>query len=135
MSVAVNIRIENLPELRSNFARAPQLALKYLAKATQAAIFEVEKQAVDSNFQFKTPRAQRTGLLQQSFSHGRYFDQGGLRGSIGPTVRYAPYVYFGTSRGLRPNHYMDRIAEAAAPQIEKHFETAVDKFVSEIADV
>jgi hypothetical protein len=133
--IAVQISIRNIDTLRDNFSRAPVIALKYLARATAAAIFEVEKQAVDSNFQFKTPRALRTGDLQKSFAFGRYIAPGGLQASIGPTVHYAPYVYYGTSRGIKPNNYMDRIADAATPDINKHFATAVDKFVDEIGTV
>lgn len=131
--IAVNIQVQNLDKLRANFAKAPAMTLKYLARATAAAIFEVEKQAVDKNFQFKTPRAQRTGQLQQSFAFGRRIAPDGLSASIGPTVRYAPYVYFGTTRGLRPNKYMDRIAEAATPGVQKHFQKAVDNVISNLA--
>lgn len=133
--IAVQVRIDNLAALRANFGRAPSLALKYLSKATAASIFEIEKQAVDSNFQFKWPRSMRTGLLQQSFSFGRFIAPSGLYASIGPTVHYAPYVYFGTRRGMRPNRYMDRIAAAAEASINKHFEGAVDKFLTDIAKV
>lgn len=133
--IAVQVRIDNLAALRANFGRAPSLALKYLSKATAASIFEIEKQAVDSNFQFKWPRSMRTGLLQQSFSFGRYIAPSGLYASIGPTVHYAPYVYFGTRRGMRPNRYMDRIAAAAEAPINKQFEGAVDKFLTDIAKV
>lgn len=133
--IAVSVEIRNLDALRANFDRAPALALKYLSKATAAAIFEVEKQAVDRNFQFKTPRAQRTGYLQLSFAYGRYFAPGGLRASIGPTAFYAPWVYFGTSRGQRPNPYMDRIAVAAEQDVARHFEKAVDLFITDIAKV
>lgn len=133
--IAVQIKIENLSTLRANFQRAPTLALKRLSKATAASLFEIEKQAVDRNFQFKTPRPLRTGLLQQSFSYGRYLAPSGLYGSIGPTVHYAPYVYFGTRRGIRPNWFMDRIASAAESNINRHFETAIDGFVSDLAKI
>jgi len=124
--ITLRIQVKNLDQLRSNFAKAPKLALKYLARATSAAIFEVEKQAVDRNFQFKTPRALRTGMLGLSFAYGRYIAPGGLRASIGPTVHYAPTVY-------RANRYMDRIARAAKPAVGKHFEKAIDLFISHIA--
>lgn len=133
--ITVKIDIQNLDKLRTNFAKAPTTALKWLSKATQASIFEVEKQAVDRNFLFKTPRAKRTGDLQKSFQYGRYIAPGGLQASIGPTVHYAPHVYFGTSRGIRPNLYMDRIAEAATPEVNRHFETAIDKLVEELANI
>ncbi len=129
----LKVHIVGLDQLRANFNKAPALTLKYLAKATAAAIFEVEKEAQDRNFQFKTPRSLRTGQLQLSFKHGRYISSDGLRGSIGPTVRYAPYVYFGTTRGLRPNKYMDRIAAAAQPGVQKQFQAAVTKVVAETA--
>lgn len=128
----VSIKVHNLDALRANFRKAPALTLKYLAKATSASLFEVEKQAIDRNFQFKTPRPRRTGQLQQSFSFGRHIDPSGLRGRIGPTVKYAPYVYFGTARGVQPNKYMDRIAKAAEPHVQKHFEKAVDIVVDKI---
>lgn len=129
----MSVNIKNLDALRSNFSKAPALTLKYLASATKAAIFEVEKQAIDSNFQFKTPRIKRTGMLSLSFAHGRRFERNGLRASIGPTVHYAPSVYFGT-RSIRPNYYMDRIARAAEPNVDTHFEKAADLIVAALAN-
>lgn len=133
--IALRVEIRNLDQLRANFGKAPSLALKYLADATKAAIFEVEKQAVDRNFQFRWPRSMRTGYLALSFAYGRYFAPSGLRAAIGPTAHYAPHVYFGTRRGMQPNPYMDRIAKAAERDVGKHFENAVDRLVSEIAKV
>lgn len=131
--IEMSIKINNLDQLRANFKRSPAITLKYLSKATSASIFEVEKQATDRHFQFKTPRSRRTGQLQRSFSQGRYISPTGLSASIGPTVRYAPYVYFGTSRGIRPNKYMDRIARAAEPAAQKHFEDAAKAIVNNLA--
>lgn len=133
--ITLSVQIKNLDQLRTNFRKAPVSALRYLSQATTAAIFEVEKQAVDANFRFKWPRAMRTGYLALSFAYGRQIAPNGLRGAIGPTAHYAPHVYFGTSRGMAPNPYMDRIAKAAEPHVTKHFETAVDKLVTEIARV
>jgi hypothetical protein len=138
--ITVKVDIKNIDKLRSNFSRAPTTALRYLSKATQASIFEVEKQAVDRNFQFKTPRAQRTGQLALSFAYGRHIAPGGLSASIGPTATHKGFyypgaVYSGTSRGIKPNPYMDRIAEAATPAINAHFERAIDLFVSDLAKI
>jgi hypothetical protein len=131
--ISLSLSIENLDALRANFAKAPATTLKYLSAATKASVFEIEKQAVDRNFQFKTPRGLRTGYLSLSFAYGRHFDSSGLRASIGPTANYAPYVYSGTSRGIRPNPFMDRIAEAATPDVNKQFEDAADAIVRELA--
>jgi hypothetical protein len=136
--ITATVRIENLDQLRANFRKAPALTLDRLAAATKASIFEIEKLADDSGdsglFRFKTPRAERTGYLALSFGYGRRFDRSGLRGSIGPTAHYAPYVYLG-ARGREPNPFMDRIAKAAEPEINRHFEKAVDQVVSAIAKV
>ena len=133
--IGITVSITNLDALRSNFAKSPGISLKYLSAATKAAIFEVEKQAVDRNFQFKTPRAFRTGYLALSFAYGRAISASGLRASIGPTARYATYVYAGTSRGIVPNPYMDRIAKAAEPAVNTHFNQAVEKIVTDLAAV
>ncbi|MER0170353.1 MAG: hypothetical protein DU489_07065 [Nitrosomonas sp.] len=134
--IEVKIQIQGLDKLRANFNKAPALALKYLALATKASIDEVEKRNDDSGdsklFQFKTPRAKRTGQLASSFAHGRHFSPSGLSASIGPTVHYAPYVYFGTRRN-RPNKYMDRIAKASEPAVEKQFQKAVNLIVDNLA--
>lgn len=133
--IALSISISNLDALRTNFANAPGISLKYLSAATKAAIFEVQKQAVDRNFQFKTPRAMRTGYLSLSFGYGLRIAASGLRASIGPTAHYAPYVHSGTRRGILPNPFMERIAKAAEPAVNEHFETAVNKIVADIAKV
>ena len=129
----IQIRIENLPELRANLRNAPKISAKWLGKAVTAAIFEIKKQAVDDNFQFVTPRAKRTGYLALSFGYGMQVE--GLTGKIGPTAEYAPYVYYGTSRGISPNPYMDRIAKAATPNVQKHFNEAINEITNEIAHV
>jgi len=132
--IQIQVNIKGLANLRENFQRAPATTLKYLGLATQASIAEVEKQAIDPNFRFKTPRSRRTGYLALSFQYGRRFSLGGLRGAIGPTAHYAPHVYWGT-RGSKGNPFMDRIAKAATPGVEKHFQKAVDLIVRDLAKI
>lgn len=131
----LTVRIQNLDQLRANFQKAPAITLRYLSQATRASIFEVEKQAVDKNFRFKLPRSARTGYLAQSFGYGRKFANGGLRGSIGPTAHYAPYVHEGTSRGISPNPFMERIADAAEPAVNDHFGKATELIVRDLGTV
>lgn len=131
--ISLSVKIENLDKLKSNFAKAPFLTLRYLGNAVEASLIEIQNQAVDRNFQFKTPRGQRTGQLQSSFAFGRYLSPNRMMGSIGPTKTYAPFVYFGTSRGIKPNPYMDRIASAAEPKVNEYFNKAIDAVVTDIA--
>lgn len=124
MAEAVVIEIAGLERLQSNFAKAPEIVRSWLNKAIQASIFEVEAEGVDENFQFKTPRALRTGLLQRSFKLGMSF--GDLWGQIGPTVVYAPFVH-------RGNPFMGRIANKAKPKINTHFEDALEGIAKDMA--
>lgn len=131
MSVSISVHVERLDELRDAFRKAPNLAREKIKKAVYASIFEVEKESTDRNFQFKWPRSRRTGQLEQSFKRGMFIHPSGLYASIGPTVKYAPYVYFGT-RNMRPNRFMDRIANSAEPKVNRHFNDAVDAIIESL---
>lgn len=131
--ITLSVKIQNLDKLKSNFNKAPFKTVDYLKKAVAASVAEIQKQAIDRNFQFKTPRGLRSGYLQQSFAFGTSIAPNGLSASVGPTALYAPFVYFGTSRGISPNPYMDRIAQAAEGDVNKHFNDAVDAVVSDLA--
>jgi hypothetical protein len=133
--ITVNVQIRGLDALRANFDKAPGLTLKYLAAATRAALFAVDKQVNEGGImQFKTPRSRRTGQLVARFGLNKEYKNGGLSGSTGPTVHYAPYVYFGTKRS-GPNKYMDRIALAAEPEVHAIFQKAIDTVVEKTARI
>lgn len=124
MSADVTITINGLDELRASFQRAPTLVRYWINRAIQASIFEIEKNATDENFMFRTPRALRTGMLQRSFKFGTVF--GDMRGAIGPTVDYAVVVH-------ERNPFMGRIVQKAVPDITKHFGDALDEIVGQLA--
>lgn len=119
--ITMDIEVKGISQLNAMYARRPEVVRKYMNKAVAAGIFEIEKQAVDENFQFVTPRPLRTGYLQRSFKFGMHL--GDLTGSIGPTAEYAPTVH-------KRNPFMERIAKVSQPQVQKHFETAM-KFITE----
>ena len=122
--IDMDIKVEGISEIGAMYARRPAVVKNYINKAIQASIFEIEKQAVDQNFQFKTPRAFRTGYLQRSFKFGIVMRD--FFGAIGPTARYAFKVH-------RTNPFMHRIANMAQPKVEKHFETALKFIVEDLA--
>lgn len=126
----VRIKVSGLEKIEGYFKVAPLVTRKWLSKAIKAGILEVQKQAVDSNFQFKTPRPFRTGLLQQSFKFGLVIRD--TYASIGPTVRYAEFVHEGTSR-VTANPFMIRIAKASEKDVQKHFDKAGENIEKEIA--
>lgn len=111
------------------YRRAPDVVRRRLNNAIKMSVFEILKKADDGGnsglFQFRTPRAKRTGYLALSFRYGITISD--LEASIGPTARYAPRVH-------RNNPFMTRIAEAAKPDIEKHFAEEVNKAILEIGE-
>lgn len=132
----VSIVIEGMDNLQRNLDQFPSITKKRINDALKASIFEIQKRTDDSGggglFQFKTPRALRTGYLARSFIFGiKYAD---WYASIGPTADYADFVYYGT-RGGPPNNYIDRIAQNAKPDIDKQFKDAGDLIVSDIAKI
>jgi len=124
--VTLTVKVQGLKELERSFKRRPEIVRKHINDAISRSIFIIENNATDENFQFKTPRSRRTGLLQRSFKLGirtkDYF------GSIGPTVMYAPIVH---SR----NPFMERIARVSQPRIERELNDAVEKITREIANI
>lgn len=132
----ISITIQNADKLEAALKNFPTISKPRINTALQQSIFEIQKRTNDSGdsglFQFKTPRAKRTGYLARSFAFGITY--GNLFASIGPTAVYAPYVYYGTSRGIIPNAYMDRIATDAQKDIEQHFQDAGDAIVQDIAN-
>ena len=119
--IELDIQIEGLNKIKDVWERRPQVVKNYLNQAIEANIFEIEKNAVDENFKFKTPRSKRTGMLQRSFKFGIISKD--LYGAIGPTVNYAQKVH-------RNNQFMPRIARISQPAIQRHFGNAV-KFIIE----
>lgn len=120
----MNIKVNGLSGLKSAFQKRPEIVKKYINDAISRAVFIIENNATDDNFQFITPRSQRTGWLQRSFKLG--IQTRDFFGSIGPTAEYAPKVH-------ASNPFMERIARAAQPHIERELNDAVAGITSEIA--
>jgi len=122
--IEMNIKVNGLSGLKSAFQKRPEIVKKYINDAISRSIFIIENNATDDNFQFITPRSQRTGWLQRSFKLG--IQTRDFFGSIGPTAEYAPKVH-------ASNPFMERIARAAQPHIERELNDAVAGITSEIA--
>lgn len=122
--IQLDIKVEGINSIKSAWAKRPDLVKRYMNRAIEASIFEIEKNAVDENFQFKTPRSIRTGYLQRSFKFGIVSKD--LYGAIGPTVHYANKVH-------DTNLFMPRIARVAQPAIERHFKEALKLLTEDLS--
>lgn len=120
----IELEIKNLDKLQDSLKKYPAIAERWLQRAIEASIAEIQKNVTRGVVPW------RTGRLLQSFGEGIRI--GRLWGKIGPTVNYAIFVHEGT-RHIKPNRFMNRIAEKSSPAIQKHFSLALDKIVEEIA--
>lgn len=124
--ISLNIEVKGLDDLKKAFSQSPMIVKKYINDAISNSMFLIENNASDDNFDFKTPRSQRTGWLQRSFKFGILTKD--FFGSIGPIAEYAPMVH-------RDNPFMDRIARQSQPAIQREFEYAVNKIAEEISRI
>lgn len=89
--------------------RLPQIS----AAIKPAVVNEVKVASFDIEAQAKAKVPVKTGTLRRSIHS--VFSNGGLTGTIGPSVSYGKFVEFGTRRmGARP--YMRPAAEAVLPK-------------------
>ena len=130
----MKIKIENIEKFERAFAIAPSLVVKEMNRAMRASLAEIMKRETDEYFQFKTPRAKRTGMLQRMFQlntatamkslvrHGNKW-----RVEVKSTVRYAERVV------RLGNPYYDRIARASWDDVQKHWERSLEIIMNKLA--
>lgn len=133
-----SIKITNLKQLQTAFMQSPQIVGQELSKGINAVLANIQKLAKDGGdsgiFQFKTPRFLRTGYLNQSFAYGiNKATPENLVGSIGPTALYAKFVEFGTSRGIQPNSFMERLRDASQEEAQNQIIKSINSALEKIA--
>jgi hypothetical protein len=143
------VQIENIEELVANFQEAPAIAAPILQRALSAS------QAILAKYTTRDTVPWRTGFLAQTFR--AQLTAGVLRWF--PTADYASFVEFGTKPhviepkdkkalywqgadhpvkrvnhpGTAANPFMERIIQAATPDINMTFGTALQQIVAAIA--
>lgn len=121
----ITIEIENADRIIQMLKKAPDVMMKWLEKANTASLMELQKRTVRGVVPY------RTGALMQTFDYTPKPTKG-LKFEYYPTREYAPYVYYGTSRGIQPNKYLDRILELARQSIMGHYDQAVEQASKEL---
>ena len=117
----INITIKNMPQIRAAFAKAPKLTVNALNTAIHKSIFTIERDS-----KLRTPVD--TGFLRAS--HRSLFSN--LRGEVGPTAMYAPYVHDGTSR-MKGRPFLLQAVQGDEQKIQGYFEDAVQGVLDTIA--
>lgn len=129
------VQIEGLRELQYRLKKYPEISRPIFAKAINFGLAEINYNARDPQFLFKTPRSERTGYLELSFSEAAAMVRATpekLEGRIGPTAKYAIYVSQGTNK-MQPNPFMVRIMQKSQPKINDLFKEALRQVNEKIA--
>jgi hypothetical protein len=145
----ISVEIPNLQELIFNLKRYPAISEKWLQKAIMASAAELYKARRQVGIPWRTGHL----TMRWGTAIGRLFAR------VWPTVKYAPYVYFGTRPhiieprikkalywegaphpvrrvmhpGTKENRFLDRMVKLAEPKIAEHFKKAGDNILKEIA--
>jgi hypothetical protein len=155
---SIEFTVNGLSQIVAALKNYPSISKPVFADTINASLAVLKKNANDTNFQFKTPRSQRTGQLAESFNRGiNLATPNNLQGSIGPTVNYADFVYSGTqahiiqirnkqvlanvdtgeifgktvhSPGSAANPFLDRILSVSEKETQQLFANAIDKVLS-----
>lgn len=114
--------IENAETLQNLFAKAPQITEKWMQKALNAAVQEMQKHNIKGVTPWDTGSLSQTFQWQVNADGARFF----------PTRYYAPFVYYGTKH-QKPQKYLDAILDLAKEDITRHFGDAAIGAAKEIA--
>lgn len=115
----IQIKITNLPEIRSAFRQSPVLMTRELNKAIKSTTVLVQRRSM-----MNTPVD--TGRLRAS----HYTKFSPLRGEVGTNTEYDIFVHEGT-RFMKSRPYLRKAVEGS-PEIDGFFTDAVNSVLSEI---
>lgn len=120
----VQVRIKNLPQIKSAFNIAPRAMSRELSDAIKKSTFLVEGQS-----KIRTPV--KTGFLRNS--HQTSFSGGGLgfSGIVEPTAHYAGFVHQGT-RYMKGRPFLRQGLESSESKIQLLFRMAVQNVLNDI---
>lgn len=119
--MVIEIKIENLAQIRTAFAKAPLTMAKNLDEAIGRSIFKLKGESMRN-----TPV--RTGRLRAS--HQTRFRP--LFGELKPTAYYAIYVHDGT-RYMKARPFLANAVKSENSEIQDNFKRAVQKTLDSIA--
>lgn len=120
-----SVEIKGLKEMEAAFKKSPKDAEEIFQQAIVKAAAILAENTDSNTVPFKT------GNLIRSFNP---VDIGKLFARWYPRAHYAPYVQFGTRRGLRPRKYMEAIVSKSKRKINELFGNALKAFVNKVAN-
>lgn len=113
---------DNREEYEKRLDNALKVAFKAIGLTMQQnAVIEINKAVYDTP---ETESYKRTGILRSSITH----TSDDRSATVGTNVEYAPYVEYGTSRGMKPRPYI-------RPAIENHMNEYENILSTELREV
>lgn len=113
---------DNREEFNERLNHALRVAFKEIALTMEEnAVAEVDRAVYDTP---ESPTYKRTGNLRSSISHR----SDSKSATIGTNIEYAPYVEFGTSRGMPPRPFI-------RPTVENHMQEYENILAEDLKDV
>lgn len=120
MAKPIEIRITNLPQIKSAFSRAPGLMRDSLNNAIKKSIITIQRDSM-----INTPVL--TGRLRSS-TRSLFSD---MRGEVGTHTNYDVFIHEGT-KYMRARPYLRQAVESNVDEVSKFFTEAVDDVLSKI---
>lgn len=113
---------DNRDEYEQKLERALRVSFKAIGLTMQQnAVIEINKAVYDTP---ETEHYKRTGNLRSSITHV----SDDRSATVGTNVEYAPYVEFGTSRGMKERPYI-------RPAVENHMQEYEDILKQELSSI
>lgn len=119
--VNVQIKIENMNEIRAAFRKSPYVMVEELDKAIEGSIFGITRES-------KLNSPVDTGFMKAS--HTTRFSK--LRGEVEPVAKYSIYVHEGTRYMAARPFLADAVAEMD-PKVQDNFKRAVQNTLDKLA--
>lgn len=129
-----DIKIENLPEIKAAFKKAPERMTKNLNDAIKKTLFNIQRGEFE-NYQALGIHIITRGLYS-SIQRGLYTTN--LKGEVGPNVtgspgvNYAIYVHEGT-KYMRSRPFLMMAVASKREETTRYFKEAVQTTLDEIA--
>ena len=117
---------DNREEYEKRLNNALKVAFKSIGLTMQAnAVIEINKAVYDTP---ESPNYVRTGNLRSSLEARSAIQTDERSATVGTNVEYAPYVEYGTSRGMPPRPFL-------RPAIENHMTEYENILAIELGEV
>lgn len=116
--------IKGLEKLMKAFEESPRKVEPILQQAVSKSAAILAENTDSQSVPFLT------GNLIRSFQPA---DIGRLFARWYPRANYAPYLQFGTSRGIKPRRYMEKILSRSKGKIDDLFKNALEASIDKIS--